>query len=164
MKIKNYFVFIIVILLLFTFSCSKKNLQNEDKYIPGISAVDLHGNLTNKGFKLEKKLDPKMCYWKCSYHTNEYEYIATAYGDSPTKIYKIEAVVLNYSNKNISSIAKDFLGYIATIPYDGSKPLEAKKWVITNINKNSKKSFGKVEYQIVKSNKSIILTLEPIKK
>ncbi len=57
------------------------------------------------------------------------------------------------SKSAINEIAKDYLGYCATIPYDGSKPLEAKKWVINNIGnikqgKVLSKTIGKVKFEL----------------
>lgn len=57
------------------------------------------------------------------------------------------------SKSTINEIAKNYLGYCATVPYDGSKPLEAKQWVINNIvnikqGEVLSKTIGKVKFEL----------------
>lgn len=119
------------------------------QYIPGLTAVDVHGNLTNKGFSLNKNLKPGNVYWECKNQNSEHLYHVFIYGDNASNIFQVKATVLNYSSKSTESLAKDFLGFIATIPYTGSKPNEAKNWVISNINKSCTTSIAGVTYEIV---------------
>ena len=133
------------------------------KLIPGLAAVDVHGNLTDKGFTLEKELSANPSRWTCTETTSSYEYIAVAYGKMASQITKIDATVLNYSTKDTGEIAVDFIGYIATLPYDGSSPAQAREWVKNNINNSTTTIIGTVKFEIfANSARSRILTMTPI--
>ena len=118
------------------------------QYIPGIAAVDVHGNFTNKGFILKKDLNTKLASWMCVQETSEYYFDVTVYGKDASRITKIEATALNYTNKDTASVVRDFIGYVATIPYDGSQPVKARQWVFDNINKNASMTIGTVRFEI----------------
>ncbi len=134
------------------------------KYIPGIAAADLHINLTSKGFEFEKKISTDYCYWKCSSKNTSYLYEAIAYGDNALSIYKIEATALNYSSKSTAEITKDFLGYIASLPYENATPEVATSWIKNNIDKNAIKIISGVKFELTaNSPRARILTLTPIK-
>ena len=133
------------------------------KLIPGLAAVDVHGNLTDKGFTLEKELSANPSRWTCKQTTSSYEYEAIAYGKMASQITKIDATVLNYSTKDTGEIAVDFIGYIATLPYDGSSPAQAREWVKNNINNSTTTIIGTVKFEIfANSARSRILTMTPI--
>ncbi len=132
------------------------------KYLQGMTAADLHGNLTNRSFKLEKKLSGDFNYWRCTQKTSTYEYEATAYGDGPWKIYKVEAVVLNFSVQSNKKVGRDFLAYIASIPYDGSEPRKANEWVKANVGKATSIVIGNAKFELFVNDLSIILEITPL--
>jgi len=155
------FIFIIFLILVLGFT----NLAIA-QYIPGLAAVDIHGNFTNKGFILKKNLNLELASWICTQETSESYYEVSVFGKGPTKITRIEATALNYTNKDTASVVKDFLGYVATISYTGSQPTKARQWVIDNINKNASMSIGSIRFKIYANSdspRSRILEMKPIK-
>lgn len=153
-------VILIIILIFISISVNFAIAQ----YIPDLAAVDIHGNFTNKGFILKKDLNLKLASWICTQETSETFYEVTVYGKGPMQITRIEAVALNYTNRKTSSVVIEFLAYVATIPYKGSQPAQAKQWVINNINKNASMSIGPVRFEIYAnpdSPRSRILEMKP---
>jgi len=184
-KILNIVLFIILLMFIFGCDSGKKGLQEKKtettqksepgqlkkseskivknkKYLQGMTAADLHGNLTDRGFKLEKKLSGDFNYWRCTQKTSTYEYEATAYGDSPWKIYKVEAVVLNFSAQSNKKVGRDFLAFIASIPYDGSEPHKANEWVKANVGKATSIVISNAKFELFVNGRSIILEITPL--
>ena len=125
-----------------------ENPYNAVETIPGIAAVDLHGNLTDRGFSLDKDLGSSMSTWTCEQRTSSYLYEATVYGRGPTEITRISAMVQDYSTGNLDAMAAEFLGFIATMPYDGASPAQARSWVESNVNRNTSTVIGGVKFEI----------------
>ena len=116
--------------------------------IPGIAAVDLYSNLTYRGFSLDKSLSSEIKSWTCTQKNASNMYEASIFGPGSTEITKISASVLNYSTSDTGSMAAEFLGFIATLPYDGASPVQARQWVESNINRNISTVIGGVRFKI----------------
>ena len=147
---------------------SQKTARNSepsiDTYVlPGLAAVDIHGNLTNKGFELTKDFsDPNQPIWTCTEETGDYRATAIAYGDgSPTKITLVRASFDDFSKRRENrQEAKDFLSFIATLPYDGSEPVKAREWVRSNSGRNKSTVIGGVTFELnarVRGNQTLLM-------
>jgi len=118
-------------------------ITQKEKGIPGLLPADIYINLENV-FGLKVKL--------IQGKTGNYFY----YGKKSTEngislicqIYLIDnSLLIDFadfivdasggigiiSKSTINEIVKEYLGYCATVPYDGANPLAAKNWVIKNI-------------------------------
>jgi hypothetical protein len=120
----------------------------EVETIPGIAAVDLHGNLTDRGFSLDKNLSSAIKSWTCTQKNESNMYEAIVYGRGATEITKIQATAQNYSTGNTGKMAAEFLGFVATLPYDGATPAQSRTWVENNINSNTSTVIGGVTFEI----------------
>ena len=118
------------------------------RYIPGFTAVDLHGNLTNKGFKLEKTFLDDEALYTCTMDSGGTQYRAEAYGKGATEIISVRGTVIDGSG-NLSKVAKEFLGYLGSLPYDGAIPDRGRQWVESNIDKSSATTIGGVKFEII---------------
>jgi len=157
------FVLSILILVL---GCGPSETKENVATIPGIVAVDVHGNFTDIGFELTKDIKTTRSSWTVTDETTEHDFTVVIYG-TPSEVFEIEATALNFSSKDTGEVTKAFLGYVATIPYDGSSPIEAKKWVESNINTSAETTFGSVELEIVAnpdSPRARILMISPVDK
>ncbi len=135
-------------------------IKNTSILIPGISAVDVYGNLKDIGFVCDWPTSyGGEVFWVCEDNTTEYSYIVEIVGETPSKITSIQATVLNYSSKSTKIIAKDFLWYVASVKYDGSNQVWAKNWVIANTLNKINKVFGTVRYTIAWNDRSRMLTI-----
>lgn len=121
--------------------------------LPGLQPVDVYLNLTNKGFTKEgpKQVGDQL-YWKISETTAAHSYFVEIYGPTASTVSLVQANALNFSDADTNTVAQDFFGYIATIPYDGATPANAKKWAHSNIGRNSKATFGNVAFEIFADN------------
>jgi hypothetical protein len=117
--------------------------------IPGLAAVDVHGNFTNKGFTLDKHLDPVQSEWRCKDENATRSMLVEAFGDSPTSLTMVRGTYTGYTSSNVEKEAADFLGYVASIPYDGSQPGEARDWVKRNIGSSTTTSIGGVTFELI---------------
>jgi hypothetical protein len=126
----------------------KVTLQEKLTSIPGIGSGDIYENLINRGYKLTKEFGSDFCFFYCEKTTSEGTYYVRIGGRTPSQIEEIKASFTNYSNVNTNSLAKDFLGLMATVPYNNASPDAAKEWIINNINKTSSTEFGGVKFEM----------------
>ncbi len=61
------------------------------------------------------------------------EFVVEVQGTDPTRIRTVDATVLQYQAQPTDAIAAEFLGFIATLPYDNADPARARDWVRSNI-------------------------------
>lgn len=133
-----------------------------ERYLPGLTAADVHMNLTNKGFTLDKRFGGGFIEYTCKKKNSESEIIVEAYGRSASQIRYIEVTVLNYSQYNTNDISKWVCSYIATLPYEGSNPTQARDWVLRNISKTTSTIMGKVKFEIcANAPRARVFTMKP---
>ncbi len=129
----------------------------KSKYIPGLQPVDVYLNFTNKGFTLTKDLGGRdelsggvVNFWYCEETTSQSQSRVTVMGPSATQVESVHAM-FTYSGSSASDTdkhARDFLAYVATLPYDNARPADAKVWVQSNIGKNAKTTIGGVSFEL----------------
>ncbi len=158
---KSIFVLLIV---LFT-GCGQSQTARLNgvfvEVIPGLTASDVHGNFTNKGFVLEKLIDSDYSEWTVAKENSSFKQTVKAIGVSPSQIVNVIAESMDFDSDE--GRAADFLGYVASIPYKGSKPAEARKWVEDHINEESSTDIGGVIFKISGNDKVRILAIEKSK-
>jgi len=126
-----------------------------DGIIKGISAASLYEPLRQKGFSIDKQLGPDAIFIDCDKSSSEATEHLRIAGNEPEKIIEIRASYTNYTSGNANELAKPFLGFIATLPYEGSTPEKAREWLDQNISKNSKTTINGVDFEIVANLKNI---------
>ena len=137
------------------------------RVLPGLTGVDLHGNLTSKGFKLETLYGDSTTpgiSWHCTSTQNGCDLSAAGSGSTASELQSITASVSHRSAGDPLPVAREFLGYIATLEYDGSKPAEAREWVRKHIPENdATTTIGPVRFTIKGTKWARILIMEPAK-
>ena len=121
---------------------------NSLEVIPGLVPVDIHLNLENMGFTIDKNIGVDGCFYNCTKTKLECDFHCRVYGKNPSSVEEIKASYMSYTGESVGESAKTFLGYIATMPYDNSNPLKAKKWVLDHINKDATTNIGGVNYEM----------------
>lgn len=119
------------------------------KSFKGIYAVDVYGNLESKGFSVEKLRDSGLglSAWYCSMTQGNTVYKVDASGESETKVSNVRATITGDRN-SIDSMAAQFLGYVASLPYEGSSPNRARAWVESNIGRSASTEIGGVRFEL----------------
>lgn len=146
---------IIVIVIVIGAISSRKDASHGDidlGTIPGLAAVDVHANFTNKGFTLEKRLDTVQSEWRCKDESSARLMLVEAFGNpGPTRLTLVRGTYSGYTSDNVDKEAAEFLGYVASVPYDGSDPYRARDWVERNIGANAKTTIGGVSFELIAS-------------
>ena len=135
-----------------------------ERFIPGLAAVDVHGNLTNKGFALEKIQADGKESWICKLQDSTGILTGDAYGQSATKILSVQGTAVSFNPSNINSVAGEFLGFLASLPYEGSSPAQARAWVVANIHHDSVTRIGGVKFEIfakAPASRMLRMSMEP---
>lgn len=117
------------------------------QYIPWLTNADIQINLEKKWFTCDKSLKD----WfrtRCKIKQSDADHDVEIYWKTATKIYLVDAMTINYTN----TLNKDFLWYIASLPYDTAEPENAKNRVIENIWKNNSTEIWWVKYEIESNN------------
>lgn len=102
-------------------------------YIPGLLAADVTVNLKNRGFTCTDATKLKSFWtWTCKHETSAAAYDVVMYARDVNSIDYVDANALQFTSPD-DQFAIDFLGYIASIPYDNANPAKAQEWVKTTI-------------------------------
>lgn len=129
-------------------------------YIPGIAGIDVYGNLKDRGFSVKRDIGKNSVFWTCENSSPIASYRVDVTARTPSEVMFVSGTLLYSGDKKADPFAHPFFGYLATLPYTGSNPEEARKWVEMNIgNIGAKTSFGDVEFLISGNDRSRILQL-----
>jgi hypothetical protein len=105
---------------------------SEPGLLPGLQPVDVELNLEKNQFTCELVYTPEDNYpdfkWECRSETAQYSMLVEIWSKSLVKVDLIQSSILQFGIPN-DKLASDFLGFMATMPYDGAKPQEARTWV-----------------------------------
>lgn len=117
--------------------------------IPGLTAADVKLNVEERGLTCTgpDPLEDGITY-TCSASSTDgnTQWQVELFGSDPTTIRSVIATVLWSGAGSADPAMDDFLGYIATLPYDGSTPEEARAWA--RANDAGERAFGAVTYSL----------------
>lgn len=117
--------------------------------IPGLTAADVKLNVENRGLTCTgpNPLENGITY-TCSATSTDgnTQWQVELFGSDPTTIRSVIATVMWLGTGSADPAMDDFLGYIATLPYDGSTPEDARAWA--RANDAGERAFGAVKYSL----------------
>jgi hypothetical protein len=86
--------------------------------------------------------------WTCEKQEANGEYLVEINSSDANSVRLLKARVISSDPAHADALAQDFLGYVATIPYEGAHPEEAKAWVEHNVGSKASAQFGGVSYTL----------------
>ena len=132
--------------------------------IPGLVPVEVYGNLKARGFGCEgpARVGGESVR-RCTGSDTRAEYTVEIWGPDASSVRLVEATVLSFDPSTTNETAADFLGHLATVPYEGSNPEEAKLWVQDNVDTTRPLTtkIGGAEYVLSGSGDARILEIHP---
>lgn len=119
--------------------------------IPGLTAADLKINLEDQGLQCDGPLDAGdgVMGYVCSNSSPSYYFEVSWFGLSPSDVRTIEGGVVWSGFGSGDPVFDDLLGYLATVPYEGATPTEARAWVRTT--ESGSKTFGPAAFALTTS-------------
>lgn len=134
----------------------------KEPIIPGAQPVDVHGNLESKGFNVTFSGTEPALLWECRSEEPGITYVAEVYGPAVEKLSHVRATVITDGVTDAAN-GLPFLGFVASLPYDGGDPEQARAWVEQHGNTDGAHiDFGPVNFTIAApTNASRILTITP---
>jgi len=121
--------------------------------LPGLMPADVTVNLEKRGFTCGKVEQGQLYYVRtCNKNTSAYSLHVEIYGRELFSVDFIEATILQDTPDY--DLAASFLGFMATMPYDGAVQKEARSWVestVPTIQKQgdiAEKVFAGVTYRL----------------
>lgn len=106
-------------------------------FIPGLQPVDVHLSLEERGFKVERVMDQSGITWNCTQEGPSVTYKAEVFGPEVEVLGGVRATVMADGANKTAEAGRDFLAYMCSLPYDGSKPEEAKAWLLENYDQET---------------------------
>lgn len=101
--------------------------------LPGLMPADITVNLEQRGFTCGAVEQGQLYYTRtCTKDSADYSLHVDIYGRAAFAIDFIESSALQFANPN-NEFAASFLGFMATMPYDGAVQDEARNWVETTL-------------------------------
>ena len=122
---------------------------NSEPSLAGLTAADVHGNFTSRGFTLTTRLDPVQSEWKCTDTNGNRMMLVETFGNSATFITMVRGTYVSYGTSVDRSDASQFLGFVASIPYSSATPTAARAWVENNVGQNVTSTFGSARFELI---------------
>lgn len=136
--------------------------------IPGLKPVDVYGNLTGRGFSKE---GPKFIggilpgtLWILRNPGEDRDFRVTITGNDANTVRAILATGMIYGPlADFANVSREFLGFVASVPYDGAKPAEARRWVEANVGTNASTVIAGVRFELFapKPKRTHMLLIKP---
>jgi hypothetical protein len=129
----------------------KPEPEPASRNIPGLTPQDVYLNLENKGFKCS---EPELMgpdnevRWTCEKKEANGEYLVEINSSDANSVRLVEAWIISNDHARADALAQDFLGYVATVSYEGAQSEEAKVWVEQNVGSKASAEFGGVSYTL----------------
>lgn len=122
--------------------------QPQPAALRGVAAVDLYGNLEQRGFAIRRDAGQIVCT------SADRQLIAIGYVDGAT--------LRSVSATATGPQAAEFLAFVASLPYTGSQPAESSAWVTSTIaaGSDSRRSVGGVVLRL-ENRQSWTLSIDP---
>ena len=122
--------------------------------LPGLMPADVTVNLEQRGFTCGTVDQGQLYYIRsCDLDTADYSLHVEIYGRELLSVDFIDSTVLQYTSPDYE-FAASFLGFMATMPYDGAVQEEARNWVESTISTikvqgdMAEKTFAGVTYRL----------------
>jgi hypothetical protein len=109
----------------------------EPQLIPGLAPVDVYLNLEQRGFTVTKDLKPGACSWMCEQLYPSVKFNASVYGPETDVVSFIRGEVMADGVEKTALAGRDFLAFLASIPYDGAESQAAHDFVVQNYDLDS---------------------------
>ncbi len=146
----------------------QKESNNPYVFIPGANRIDVTKNLEDRDFTCEVETDSDgLKTWYCEDDAANHNYVVEIYGKSSSEILSVVATASNFSIADTNELVDDFLGYIASLPYDNAQRSEARQWVKDSLSKVNEdgdedisKVFSNVKYTVSGESRLRMLEIE----
>ncbi len=134
-------------------------------YFPGLNASDIYLNLKKRGFDCVGPKSSKIgVSWYCQderFSTRSWS--VTIRGEGYSQLTFVTATSLNYGKGSSDEIAREFLGFVASLPYEGAEPAKAKAWVLRNVGKrNVSYRIGAARFELSSNARARILDISVV--
>lgn len=122
--------------------------------IKGLTHADLSLNLEKRGFKCSATQGQTMRLYRCesSEAGGQVSYDVSYMGANATTIAQVTATVLQYGSAPSDRVAAQFLGYIASIPYDGGQPADTRRWAEGNVGADAETTVASARFEMRRGN------------
>ncbi len=110
--------------------------SSSSRIIAGLNPVDVYLNLENRGFTLTKDFSAGYVIRTCVQKWPSVEYRAEVGGKVSDEADGVQATVMADGVEKTAEAGKDFLAFVASVPYTGAEPKKAHDWVLSNFNQD----------------------------
>jgi len=124
------------------------------RFIPGLTGADIKLNVQKRGFACSASSGTGQS-WLCQRSSSTSSESVTYSGPGPTQIQYVSATELQFTAQPSDDIAVNFLGYLATLPYEGASPAAAQAWVTKHlleapdvVGTHAETTFGGAHFEI----------------
>ncbi len=122
--------------------------EPEDTAIPGLLPVDVYASLEDRGYSCggPEPIGDDEVWWVCEGSDLSAEYVVEIWGPDGSSVRLVEVTAYSLDG---SPVDESLLAFVATVPYEGSNPEEAKLWVEENMDaRRASTEIGGVQYKL----------------
>jgi hypothetical protein len=110
--------------------------EKPSPHLPGLTSGGLTTTFEKEGLSCRGPEQQRtMAAWHCEGRDSSGAQLKIEFMGRPTRIEYLTATVMQYQPEIDRAVLARFLGYVATVPYDGADPAQARRWVQQNIRR-----------------------------
>lgn len=125
-----------------------KRAEGRANVIPGLAPVDIYLSLEQKGFKTNKDFKSTGTEMLCQMASGASLLFASIKCPATTSSEVVAVDAVAESTQPGDSEPREFLGFIATAPYDGADPAKARAWLNGNFGGNAETEINGVRFEL----------------
>jgi len=132
-------------------------------WISGLTIPEISSHLADHGLECEGPYPrgETMSSWDCRPPSaaGSLEREVAIVGQSPERIRTVTARLSDQNEMPPEEAAVDFLGFVATLPYEGADPGQARQWVEENVASGGKLTIGTASFELYDEEKARVLRI-----
>ena len=117
--------------------------------LPGLTSGVLRVNLEQRGLTCSgPRAERTTASWLCEGQDGANVSYRVEFLGAPTRIEYVTATVLQVGDEPDDRLAATFLGFVATVPYDGAEPDQVRAWVEARISSGREIRIGPATFRL----------------
>ncbi len=132
-------------------------------WIDGLTVSDVASHLAQHGLNCEgpSPRGETMRSWECKAPSDAegIEREVSIIGQDPDRIRLVTATVSRDDEAPPEEAAADFLGYVASLSYEGANPAQARRWVAENVTSGGKLPMGAAIFELYSEKRAWVLRI-----
>ena len=138
-------------------------MYEQPYWISGLTVPDVVSHLSRRGLTCEGPAPrgETMDSWECRAPSDAegLQREVSIVGRDPGWVRSVRARISSAGDMPSDEAAADFLGFVATLLYEGAEPARARQWVVENVSSGGKLTIGNANFELSSEERARVLRI-----